>query len=146
MKLNNLYALLFAFLLFSSASAQYSKPAPQSKPAQQKTLSEATDSLKMAANDIKTSFNSIFTNKRDTVAIMISNVEYDDAHVTTLKENLKKLKGVKNVLMQYKAETAILEISYKGKSSELWDKLPGDVKEPFKLIEADDNSIKLKVR
>jgi hypothetical protein len=77
---------------------------------------------------------------------MIQNIEYDDNNLSVLKDYLKKTKGVKAVLMQYKAATALVEVMFKGKSTELWDELPKESKEPFKLIEANDNNITLQYK
>ena len=154
MKIFNLYAMLLAGFLSMAASAQ-TKNAPtktasqtstspnQAKAPAQKSLSAQTDSLKMTVNDIKTSFHSLFGSKRDTIAIMIPDIEYDDANLAVLKDNLKKLKGVKAVMMQFKSSSAVLEVSYKGKATELWDKLPAEARAPFKIVEAGDNNITL---
>jgi hypothetical protein len=162
MKMHNLYVAVLAMLLSasvvaqkrgttqsSSSSNQAKAPAATTK-SPQKTLSDGTDSLKKATkdlktsmNDVKTSFSTLFGSKRDTIAIAIANIEYDDASLAGLKENLKKLKGVKAVMMQYKASNALLEVSFKGKATDLWDRLPAEVKSPFKLVEAGDNTITL---
>jgi protein-disulfide isomerase len=110
------------------------------------TLSQATDSLKMAVNDFKKSMNSIFGGKKDTIQILVSEVEYDDANLSLLKESLKKTKGGKFVGMQYKSSAAVLEVSFKGNSTELWDQLPADSKKGFKILEANDNNMTLTVR
>lgn len=160
--MHNLYVAVLAMLLSapvaaqkrsttqtSSSSNQAKAPVAATK-SPQKALSDGTDSLKKATkdlttsmNDVKTSFSTLFGRKRDTIAIAIANIEYDDASLASLKENLKKLKGVKAVMMQYKSSNALLEVSFRGKATDLWDKLPPEVKNPFKLIEAGDNNITL---
>ena len=120
--------------------------------AQQKTnpaapsLKNASDSLKMAINDAKSSFNTLFKGHKDTDAIMISNVEYEDPNLANLKEGLKKLKGVKTVAEEYKSSNAVLKIPFKGKPTEMWDQLPTSVKAPFKLVEAGENYISIKFK
>lgn len=111
-----------------------------------KTMTRA-DSLKMAFNNIKNafgSFNKLFVPKRDTITIMISDIEYDNANLAQLKENLKKTKGVKSVTMHYKSSTAIMEISGKGKATDVWDNLPAHTRSAFKLMEAGDYNLILK--
>lgn len=125
---------------------QPGKPVAQANKPSTKTFSNTSDSLKMALNDVKTSFNTLFKARRDTISIMIQNIEYDDNNLSVLKDYLKKTKGVKAVLMQYKAATALVEVMFKGKSTELWDELPKESKEPFKLIEANDNNITLQYK
>lgn len=112
----------------------------------QPTMSQTADSLKFAVNDFKKSMNSLFGGKKDTIQILIPEVEYDDAHLSLLKESLKKIKGGRFVNMQYKSSNAILEVSYKGSSTELWDQLPDDSKKAFKIVEMNDNNMTLSVR
>lgn len=105
------------------------------------------DSLKMAINNIKNAFgavNKFFTAKRDTITIMITDIEYDNTNLAQLKENLKKVKGVKSVTMHYKSSTAIMEVSAKGKATDVWDNLPLHSRIAFKLLEAGDYNLILK--
>jgi hypothetical protein len=161
MKVYTLYFLCFVLLLSSTVNAQVnrntstqSNQAKSSSQAQttQKTtskpvtMSQATDSIKFAVNDFKKSMNSIFGSKKDTIQIFISDIEYDDANLSLLKESLKKIKGGKFVTMQYKSSNAILEVSFKGSSTELWDQIPADSKKSFKIVEANDHDMTLAVR
>jgi hypothetical protein len=98
------------------------------------TMSQATDSLKFAVTDFKKSMHSLFGGKKDTIEIFISDVEYDDANLSILKESLRKIKGGKFVNMQYKSSNAILEVSFKGSSTDLWDQIPSDSKKLLKLL------------
>ncbi|MCY7292941.1 MAG: hypothetical protein LH615_12245 [Ferruginibacter sp.] len=107
------------------------------------------DSVKMAINNIKNAFgavNKFFTPKRDTITIMIADIDYDNSNLALLKENLKKLKAVSSVLMHYKLSTAIIEIICKSKAPDLWDKVPLNAKQAFKILEANDNNIVLKYK
>lgn len=157
MKISNLYGVALAsFLSFTAIAQNKTSPARtttqtttssnQAKAPAQPSLTAQTDSLKMAVRDIKTSFNSLFGGKRDTIAIMIPNIEYDDASLVTLKDNVKKLKGVKSVVMHYKSSSALLEVCFKGKAADLWDQLPAGAKASFKLLEAGDTNITLEAK
>jgi hypothetical protein len=162
MKVYTLYFLLIVFSSFQLLHAQVarnnstqSNQAKSNAPSNNKTtnnnqsqvtLSQATDSLKTAVNDFKKSMNSIFGGKKDTIQIFVSDVEYDDANLSALKESLKKIKGGKFVGMQYKSAAAVLEISFKGNSTELWDELPADSKKGFKILEANDNNLTLAIK
>ena len=158
MKVYTLYfiasALLFSQLVNAQVNRTNSTQANQAKAASQPataaqqpaTLSQATDSLKFAVNDFKKSMNSLFGGKKDTIQIFISDIEYDDANLSLLKESLKKIKGGKFVNMQYKSSNAILEVSYKGSSTDLWDQIPPDSRKAFKIVEANDNNMTLSVR
>ncbi len=134
------------FIFFFNSSGQTNHGAQEKTAATKPSLKNTSDSLKMAVSDAKESFNTIFKGHRDTTAILISNVEYDDSNLQHLKESLKKLKGVKSVSEQYKSSNVVLKIPFKGKPTDLWDELPIPVKAPFKLIEAGDNSISLKFK
>lgn len=112
----------------------------------QPTMSQAADSLKFAVNDFKKSMHSLFGGKKDTIQILVSDVDYDDANLSLLKESLKKIKGSKLVNMQYKSSNAILDVAYKGSSTELWDQIPDNSKKAFKIIEVNDNNITLAMR
>lgn len=167
MKIDNLYFLLF-FLLFSASSEAQTATVQKGTGQGSKTNSSAgvtasnkmvsktnealagsrqinrtSDSLKLAVTEFKTSMSTLFKPKRDTIAISIADIDYDNAELMLLKEGIKKLKGVKSLAMQYKSATALLEVAFKGKSMELWDALPPEAKKGFRLIEAEDNFINL---
>lgn len=157
MKVYTLYFFILAALFSTSSAAQVNKTSsqtsqakgtpPTNKTNQQPTMSQAADSIKYAVTDFKKSMNTLFhSNKKDTIQIFVSDVEYDDANLTALKESLKKLKGGKFVNMQYKSSNAVLEVSYKGNSTQLWDEIPADSKKAFKIVEANDSNLTLAVR
>jgi len=110
------------------------------------TASQAADSIKYAVTDFKKSMNTLFGVKKDTIQIFVSDVEYDDANLSLLKESLKKIKGGRFVNMQYKNSNAVLEVSFKGNSTQLWDEIPADSKKGFKILEANDNNLTLTMR
>ena len=140
------FLLATTILFYLNTEAQV-QTASQKKPLPSKqTISSASDSLKTAIDDAKSSFNTLFKPHLDTTTIMISNIDYEDSNLNMLKENLKKIKGVKAVSMQYKSSNVVLRVPYKGKPTDLWDKLPSSCKNPFKIVEASDNSILLKFK
>ncbi|MGZ3939176.1 MAG: hypothetical protein ACXVLT_11010 [Flavisolibacter sp.] len=127
----------------SQSNQAKAQPAVNQKPV---TMSQAADSIKYAVSDFKKSMNTLFSVKKDTIQIFVSDVEYDDANLTDLKESLKKIKGGKLVNMQYKASNAVLEVCFKGKSTQLWDEIPAESKKGFKILEANDNNLTLSVK
>jgi hypothetical protein len=146
-KMKTIFLLFIAVILFSVISTAQVKHGPQQKTVAAKPSMKTTaDSIKLAVNDAKSSFNTLFKAHRDTEAIMISNVEYEDPNLANLKESLKKLKGVKTVSEEYKSSNAVLKVPFKGKPAEMWDQLPASVKAPFKLVEAGDNYITVKFK
>lgn len=162
MKVYTLYFIVLTILFSHAANSQVrrststqsnqakgSSQAGQTQTAnhqKQPTMSQSADSLKFAVNDFKKSMHSLFGSKKDTIQIFVSEVEYDDANLSLLKESLKKIKGGKFVNMQYKSSNAVLEVSYKGSSTELWDQIPADSKKAFKIVEVNDNNMTLAVR
>ena len=158
MKRYTLYFLVFILCsvqLFAqvnkSSSTQSHQAKSSSQPTQKSTpkpvnMSQAADSIKYAVTDFKKSMNQLFGNKKDTIQIFIADVDYDDINLSALKESLKKIKGGKFVTMHYKASNAVLEVCYKGSSSELWDQIPVDSRKAFKITEASDYTMTLAVR
>jgi predicted RND superfamily exporter protein len=131
-----LYSIAILICLSFSALAQTKPSAASNKQV------NSSDSLKKAMTDLK----SLFGGKRDTITITVDDVDFDDSSLSNLKENLKILKGVKSLTMQYKSGNAMFAIAYKGNSNELWDNLSAPAKKPFKLQEENDKSISLKLR
>ncbi len=142
MKMYKLYTVLFALLLSCTAIAQVKAPTTATK-----QTANSSDSLKQAMTNLKSSFNTLFgASKKDTISITISNIDYDDSALVTLKDNLKTLKGAKPLSMQYKAGNAIIEVCYKSTATNLWDELPPPAKKPFRLLEASDKAISLQFK
>lgn len=77
---------------------------------------------------------------------MVMNVDYDDSDLAQLKNCLKNYKGVKSLSAQYKSGNEIITVTYKDVSTSLWDNLPANIKKPFKLTEATDNILSLKLK
>lgn len=105
-----------------------------------------SDSLKMAIANIKNAFDAaskLFISKRDTMTIVIQDIDYDNINLLLLKEHIKKVKGVRSVVMNYNSSTAKLEVAFRGKPTDLWDNIHADVRMKFKLIEAGENNITL---
>ncbi|HEY5462678.1 MAG TPA: hypothetical protein VIJ95_05420 [Hanamia sp.] len=141
MKLIYLISTTVAIFFSVNIGAQVAKTVPQ-KTAPAPTMASVSDSLKKSAN----AFTSIFKSHTDTTTITITEIDYEDSNLTILKENIKKLKGVRSLSEQYKSNIATLKVSFKGKSTVLWDDLSPKSKAPFKLVEASDNSISLKFK
>lgn len=125
-------------------SAQNTKQQKISPP--KESMTQAADSIKMAINDAKTSFSTLFKGHKDTTTIIIAGIDYEDPGLALLKEDLKKVKGVKAVTVEYKSSTALIKVPYKGKPTVLWDEVDGSAKTPFKLVEAGYNDLVLKVK
>jgi len=110
------------------------------------TAMTRADSLKMAIADMKKAFEAagkLFAGKSDTLTIVIPGIDYENLSLARLKESLSKLKGTRSVMLQYSGSTARLEVAFKGKTEQLWDSVPSDIRMMFKLVEADGRNIKL---
>lgn len=135
---------IIASLINISVFAQEESAAPPPTPVMSKS-----DSLKMILNKAKAAFTNIsklLVAKRDTMTIMIPEIDYDNSSLTELKESLKKMRGVISVVMHYNASTATIGVACKGKPNDIWDNVSADVKTKFKLMEAGDNNITLKYK
>jgi hypothetical protein len=127
----------------ASAKTSNQNGGPASQKASKPTMTEAADSLKMAMSDAKNSFNTLFKGHKDTTTISISNIEYGDPNLSVLKDELKKIKGIKSVSTEFQSNTITLKVPFKGNPTDLWDRLPSNSKVPFKVIEATNNNIVL---
>jgi hypothetical protein len=116
-------------------------PTTAENPPAKKTF-KFSDSLVMAFANLKKAF----AVKRDTLTILVTGVEYDNASLSKLKESLKRIKSIKSVGMRYNDLTAVLELAGKGKAAEIWDFVPIDIRSKFQVLEASENNIKLKAR
>ncbi len=135
---------IIAGLINISAFAQEDGAAPPPTPVMSKS-----DSLNMMLTKAKAAFTNIsklLVAKRDTMTIMIPEIDYDNSSLIELKESLKKMRGVKSVVMHYNVSTATIEVACKGKLTDVWDNVSPDVKTKFKLMEAGDNNITLKYK
>lgn len=115
-------------------------------PSGNSTAMTRADSLKMAIADMKKAFEAagkLFAGKSDTLTIVIPGIDYENLSLARLKDSLSKLKGTRSVMLQYSGSTARLEVAFKGKTEQLWDSVPSDIRMMFKLVEADGRNIKL---
>lgn len=129
-------------LFFHSTHAQ--QPSSENLPGVESVPITAQDSLKQSLAKLKSALadvNKIFARKSDSMTIIIADIDYDNNHLTQLKDGLKKLKNVRSVVMRYSGTTATLDIIYKGKSTDLWDNILPVTKSYFKISELSDKNI-----
>jgi hypothetical protein len=141
MKTYSAMAICLFFLLSTDSVAQVATKTPQKS-----GPSKPSDSLTRALDNVKTSMNALFKGKRDTISLLVSGIEYDNTNLSTLRDDLKKLKGVKSVAFTYKDSSATMKIGYKGNATDLWDNLPPDIKGQFKILEAGNQNLNLKYK
>ena len=142
---------ILCFVIISSKSMIAQEPSNNSLPEQGVVESApaqmtAQDSLKQSISQIKNAFtdiNKLLARKRDTMSIVVSDIDYDNINLAQLKDNLKKVKGVRSVDIKFNGTTATMEIAYKGEATNVWDSLPVTTKSAFKVSEIGDKNIKL---
>ena len=164
MKVQKITIATLLILLWVNSSRAQSKTA--------KTVQTANNSMTKTANDVnatgsavnstadatvnsaksivnaKNAIGSLFKSKKSSnqIVIAIAGIEFEDENLTVLKDGISKAKGVKSASAEYKSGTATIEISYKGKPSELWQDVSKDAKKSFKLVEMGDDNIILEYR
>ncbi len=133
-----------AILFFHTGHAQ--QGSTENLPGVESVPMTAQDSLKQSLAKLKTAWadvNKLLVRRNDSMTIEIAGIEYDNSHLTQLKDGIKKLKNVRSLAMRYSETTATMEIIYKGKPTDLWDNLPATTKSSFKISELCDKNIKL---
>jgi len=81
----------------------------------------------------------------NSVTITVSSTEYDNPSLTGLKEYLKSNSKVKGLKSTFNNSVATLSFTYYATADELWDEIPTDKKQGFKLTSIDSKIIKLQV-
>jgi hypothetical protein len=81
----------------------------------------------------------------NSVTITVSSTEYDNPSLTGLKEYLKANSKVKGLKSTFTNSIATLSFTYSGTADELWDEIPANKKQAFKLSSIDSNTIKLQL-
>jgi RNAse (barnase) inhibitor barstar len=86
------------------------------------------------------------TGSKTQVNISVAGIEYDDASFTKLKLNIKDNKKVQDIKQNFSQNTAKLTLSYAGDATALWDEIPADIKQPFKITAIESNRINLQLK
>ena len=60
--------------------------------------------------------------------------------------NIKSNKKVQDLKQSYSQNTATLTIAYAGDATTLWDEIPADIKQPFKITTIEGNRIELQLK
>ncbi len=81
----------------------------------------------------------------NSVTITVSSTEYDNPSLTGLKEYLKSNSKVKGLKSTFNNSVATMSFTYYATADELWDEIPTDKKQTFKLTSIDSKTIKLQV-
>ena len=128
---------VFCIIIVFSKSLLAQEGSTENLPGLETIPMTAQDSLKQSLANLKTALadvNKLFARKSDSMSIAVADIDYDNAHLSQLREGIKKLKSVRSVLMRYNGTTATMEITYKGKPTDVWDNLPATTKSAFKIV------------
>jgi hypothetical protein len=80
------------------------------------------------------------------LSISVAGVEYDDAGFAKLKLNIKSNKKVQDLKQSFSQNIARLSLIYQGEATDLWDEIPADLKQPFKITTIESNRIDLQLK
>jgi len=80
------------------------------------------------------------------LSISVAGIEYDDAAFTKLKLNIKGNKKVQDFKQSFSQNTGTLTLAYAGDANSLWDEIPADLKQPFKITTIESNRIDLQAK
>lgn len=86
------------------------------------------------------------TDIKTQLTISVAGIEYDDASFTKLKLNIKGNKKVQDFKQSFSQNTAMLILTYAGDATALWDEIPADLKQPFKITMIESKRIDLQAK
>ena len=105
-------------------------------------------STSSAVNNAKSTLGSILGGgkSKETNTFIISGIEYGNEDLELLKSDIKKIKGVKDIVTNFKDGTTAITIKSKDNATELLDKIPQSEKSKFKLVQSDERSVILEYK
>jgi len=117
------------------------------------SIKNTVKDTKNTINDVKETLGGLFKSKKNKgpksksgkgVTISIAQIDYDDDNLETLYASISKIKGVKKLTKDYKNQNITINATYKSGADALWQTIPKDKRNSFKLMEIADNTILLK--
>jgi hypothetical protein len=99
------------------------------------------DTLKQGIRNIGNLFK-----KAATVKFVVNGIDNTNNDLLLLKKNIQQTVNVKKVEDSYEANATTLNISYKGKATDLWNTLSANAKQAFAVNQMNDTSISLNYR
>jgi flagellum-specific peptidoglycan hydrolase FlgJ len=147
--------LTLCFLLFLCFNFSFSQQKENKS-----EIAKTSDKVKQTSNETKDAvqttketlkdIGSIFKSKKDktkqTVLIVVNNIEYGNTNLNVLQKSVKTSKSVKNITKKYQNNTATFLVEYKKSADELWQTLPEKVVNNFKIIAIEENSISIALK
>ena len=108
------------------------------------TVTSTSGSITNAKNTLKTLLGGGKT--KDANIFAIAGIEYENEDLELLKNAIKSVKNVKDVVTNYKDGTVTITIKSKSNATEIWDKIPQNQKLKFKLLQSDEKSVILEYK
>lgn len=81
-----------------------------------------------------------------TIAISVKGAEYDNPAFETLRKSIKGSIKVKESNPSFNGGVAKITLQYQGTATELWDEMPQNCKQNFKIMSIDDSHIGLELK
>ncbi len=136
--------LLFSFHAFGQAEDVRKANAEAAEMNEQAMALDTTlKSTQNTVNTLKDTFGSFFgsgKNKKETV-IAFAGLEFGDEKLSLVFNELKEMKGVKDVSTKIDQGTVQMVIKSKKEVFELWENFSPKVKEMFKVVQASDQNL-----
>lgn len=113
---------------------------------------ETVQTTKETVADLKETAGMLFPKKnkskkeKETVAIIISEIEYGDANLNALYKAISKVKGVKEPSKIFNNGQAQINATYKKTGDELWQSVPENIRNAFKIQSITEKTIVVKLK
>jgi len=150
--------LLLCFILILSFNTTFSQQKEEKK--EKSEISKTSDKVKQTNSETKEAMStaketlkdigSIFKSKKsktkNAVSITLNNVDYGNANLSELQKSLQKVNGVKKSTKKYQNNIATFLIEYKKSADNLWQSLPSNISNKFKILSIEENAISISLK
>tara|TARA_R110002049_G_scaffold10476_13_gene51548 strand:- start:1059 stop:1595 length:537 start_codon:yes stop_codon:yes gene_type:complete len=161
--LSNLLVLILFTVSHTALSQSRSKTEETKKPKVIKQVDETNETVsqtgeavknsvnttKETVNEVKDAIGSIFgkgkNKSKNSFTITITQVSNDNEYVEKLYKHLITSKGLKNLTKGYESEVITIAMDLK-KNAQVWDNIPKEIRNPFKLNKKNDTDVFLSLK
>lgn len=102
--------------------------------------------------DTKETFNNLtqtlggFFSNRNTIVMGFTGVEFGNEKLSQIQEHFKSIKGVKDVNKHLSEGAVTIKMKSKKGASQIWEKLPQELRSHFKVVQANENTMLMQYR
>lgn len=148
MKTLKLLVIILFILSFNTAFSQQNNRSEVSKATDKVKQTnyetkDAVNTAKETLNEIGSIFKSKKKKSKNTVTITLSDVEYGNSDLNLLQKSISKAKGVKKSTKKYQNNIATFQIEYKESADALWQTLPSNIIDKFKIVSIAENNVSI---